>query len=359
MGPAAAAPPFAILSQYGAAPSPSPRQQQQRAAISPAPVGSWSLIQALPREVLADLIERLLATGREAQAIALCGSDRETRRICQETTIDPRRLGLGLTGRYSLIDAARALTIARDPRRCILWAWLLATQAILDADARRGAYTPAQRARIGRRRAQLARQADLNRVPLNDLLLWATNRSPETMPPKAQRILADDAARPYLWRQLIARAYGGPAGEAPYGMAPRLYADPSDWRSTLVSIDEDDGEDLPQWATLLDEAEITSAAAPLSLPSNFVRLPLDQRQAAVRTPEYAVAARARIVDALTRALDDTPLAGSDCARRLFDLFDVRVFVAPGTLRLGHYASVRLRPDVDVSPFDPIDYWTTP
>ncbi|AGO83615.2 hypothetical protein psal_cds_147 [Pandoravirus salinus] len=330
----------------------------QTEAAAPTPVGSWSLVQALPREVLAELIERMLATGGEAQVIGLCGSDREIQRLCQETAINARALGLPLPeSRYSLIGAARAL--ATSARRCILWAWLLAAQRVIDAATRRGPYTAAQRARLGRRHSQLAKSVDLNRVPYNDLLLWATSRSPETMPLKAQRIIGDDRTRPYLWRQLIVWVYGVPTGSTPYGMAPSLYADPSDPRSTLVALDGGSSDaPMPSHATLLDTVETSDAIRAGWLPPDFALLRLDQRQALVQTPEYVARTRARIIDALARALDGTALAGSDCARRLFDLFDVRVFVAPGTLRLDHYAAIRLGP-ADAWPYDPVDYWTFP
>lgn len=316
-----------------------------------------SLAQALPPELLVELLERMLVAGGSAQVIGLCGSNREIGRLCQETVINARTLGLPLTqDRYRLIDAARAL--ATSARRCILWAWLLAAQNLIDIETRRGAYTPAQLARLGRRRVQLAQHTDLNRVFYNDLLLWATSRSPEDMPPRARDVIGNERTRPYLWRQLVARAYGVPTGPTPYGMAPYLYADPRDPRSTLVPLSDDAGRGpplLPPWVILLDEVETRRAIGAGWFPADFDRMRLDQRQALVQTPEYAARARARIVGALTQALDDTQLAGSDCARRIFDLFDVRVFVAPGALRVSHYASIRRRP-TDVWPYDPIDYW---
>lgn len=323
---------------------------------SPPSPPSTSLTQALPPELLVELLERMLVTGGSAQVIGLCGSNREIGRLCQETVINVRALGLPLAqARYRLIDAARAL--ATSARRCVLWAWLLAAQNLIDIETRRGAYTPAQLARLGRRRAQLAQHTDLDRVFYSDLLLWATSRSPEDMPSRARDVIDNERTRPYLWRQLIARAYGVPTGPTPYGMAPYLYADPRDPRSTLVPLGAGAGRGppLPPWAILLDEVETRRAIGAGWFPADFARMRLDQRQALVQTPEYAARARARIVGALTQALDDTPLAGSDCARRLFDLFDVRVFVAPGTLRVSHYASIRRRP-ADVWPYDPIDYW---
>nr|UDO48109.1 hypothetical protein [Pandoravirus massiliensis] len=316
-----------------------------------------SLTEALPAEVVADLIEYMLATGREAQAIGLCSADRETRLVCQDTVVDPRRLGLPLQGARSLLDTARALVTLRDPRRCILWAWLLAAQTIVDARGapRTGAAGAAPRA--GGRRDQIVRRTDLDRVTRNDLLLWATNHSPETMPIKARLILGDPAARPYLWRALIANAYGVPTGPTPYGMAYDLYGDPSDPRSGLVSLDRFD-EPLPPFATVLDQVNVFTSAVPPGLPADFPYLDFESMARAVQTPAYAAIARRRIVDALSAALDGTKLAGSRCAERLFDLFDVRVFALPSATRVRHYASIRLRPPVDVSPFDPIDYWTT-
>ncbi|AJF98435.1 hypothetical protein TW95_gp1701 [Pandoravirus inopinatum] len=329
----------------------------------------WSLIEALPPEVLVELLERMLVVGRETQAIRLCGSNRNLQRLCQETTINARALGLPLVAnRYSIINAARALAFGIAARRCILWAWLLAAQRIID-NAQRGTYAPALREGVGRRLGELAKHVNLDRVPYNDLLLWATSRSPDTMPRKAQYIFGSDL--PYLWQQLIVRAYGVPAGPTPYGMAPLLYADPSDPHSTLVALDSSPNP-LPSHATLLDEVETSDAIRAGWIPPDFVRLPLDQRQALVQTPEYAKRVRERIVDALDQALRDAERARSaaqpgqapdsarltepGCARRLFDLFDVRVFVAPGRLRLSHYAAIRLRP-ADVWPFDPVNYWT--
>ncbi|QBZ80738.1 hypothetical protein pclt_cds_140 [Pandoravirus celtis] len=336
------------------------------------PIDEWSLVEALPREVLVELLERMLVLGRGAQVIGLCGSNRDIQHICQETTINARALGLPLAAnRYSIINAARALAFAIYARRCILWAWLLAAQRIVDVNAQRGPRMPAQRERIGQRLNELAEHVNLDRVSYNDLLLWATSHSPNTMPRKAQHIVDSDRTRPYLWRQLIARAYGVPTGPTPYGMASLLYADPSDPQSTLVALDS--GSDpLPSHATLLDEVGTNDAIRAGWLPANFLRLGPDQRQALVQTPEYATHARERIVGALDQALRDAERARSaaqpgqtpdsarltepDCARRLFDLFDVRVFVAPGRLRLSHYAAIRLRP-ADVWPFDPTNYWT--
>lgn len=316
-----------------------------------------SLTEALPSEVVAELIEYMLATGREAQAIGLCSADRQTRLVCEGTAVDPARLGLPLVGRRSLLDTARALVTLRDPRRCILWAWLLAAQAIVDARTAPRAMMAGGPPRGGRagRRDQLIQRTDLDRVTRNDLLLWATNRSPGTMPPKAQVILGDPTTRPYLWRSLIANAYGVPTGPTPYGMAFDLYADPRDPRSGLVSLDRFD-EPLPDFATVLDQVEYFPGAVPPGLPSDFPYLDFQSMARAVQTPAYAAIARRRIVDALSAALDGTKLAGSGCAERVFDLLDVRVFVLPSATRMRHYASIRLRPQVDVSPFDPIDYW---
>nr|UMO79343.1 hypothetical protein [Pandoravirus aubagnensis] len=316
-----------------------------------------SLTKALPSEVVAELIEYMLATGREAQAIGLCSADRETRFVCEGTTVDPKRLGLPLTGRRSLLDTARALVTLRDPRRCILWAWLLAAQAIVDARTAPRAVMGGAPPRGGRagRRGQIIQRTDLDRVTRNDLLLWATNRSPGTMPIKAQAILGNATMRPYLWRSLIANAYGVPTGPTPYGMAFDLYADPRDPRSGLVGLDRFD-EPLPEFATVLDQVEFFPGAVPLGLPPDFPYLDFQSMERAVQTPAYAAIVRRRIVDALSAALDGTKLAGLGCAGRLFDLFDVRVFVLPSATRMRHYASIRLRPQTDVSPFDPIDYW---
>lgn len=316
-----------------------------------------SLTEALPSEVVAELIEYLLATGREAQAIGLCSADRETRLVCEETAVDPERLGLPLSGRRSLLDTARALVTLRDPRRCILWAWLLAAQAIVDARTAPRAAMAGGPPRGGRpgRRDQIIKRTDLDRVTRNDLLLWATNRSPSTMPAKAQTILGDEATRPYLWRALVANAYGVPTGPTPYGMASDLYADPRDPRSGLVSLDRFD-EPLPEFATVLDQVEFFPGAVPLGLPPDFPYLDFQSMARVVQTPAYAAIVRRRIVDALSAALGGTKLAGSGCASRLFDLFDVRVFVLPSVTRVRHYASIRLRPQADISPFDPIDYW---
>ncbi|WBR14267.1 hypothetical protein pkur_cds_92 [Pandoravirus kuranda] len=326
-------------------------------ALSATGMPLTSLTAALPSEVVAELIEYMLATGREAQAIGICSADRETRLVCEETTVDPERLGLPLTGRRSLLDTARALVTLRDPRRCILWAWLLATQAIVDAHTAPRTVLGGALPRRGAtgRRDQLVRHTDLDLVTRNDLLLWATSRSPGTMPIKAQTLLASAATRPYLWRALVAYAYGVPTGPTPYGMAPGLYADPREPQSGLVSLDRFD-EPLPEFATVLDEVQYFPSAVPLGLPPNFPYLDFESMARAVQTPEYASIARRRVVDALSAALDGTKLSGFGCVERLFSLFDVRVFVLPSATHLRHYASIRLRPQVDISPFDPIDYW---
>jgi hypothetical protein len=342
-----------------------PQRQQQQELINQQPGPNeivsrdraFDFVGALPPEILVEFIEYMLSAGHEADVIALCGSSRETRRICQEVVIDVGRLRDPLPpGEYTLIEAAR--TLAFRSRRCVLWAWLLATQNVLDAYARRAYYTPARTERVGQRRARLVQGTKFDDIAHNDLLLWATNNSPRTMPPVAQYVLGNDRARPYLWRQLIKYAYGAPSGDTPFGMDLTLSANPSDPQSTLVPIDGDTNRAPPPlWATLLDSVQVPDAVGLGLVPADFSRLPLADRQALVARPEYAAIARGRIIEALSEALRGTPLEESNCARRLFDLFDVRVFVAPGTLRIDHYASIRLRPS-DISPYDPIDYWST-
>lgn len=371
-------------------------------ALTGMPLEQFNL---LPDELAYDIVLRLLAEGHPDAAYQLCRVDRRFFGLCQ-SRIDPRRFGitaypqqrpprrrsavpnpaegppaisrdvratmrrtmLGQLGPNPVSENPTAIQVAlysvgyHNVLKCPLWAILLAAQATL----------PNYVSRVNRitqgRRERIAANMDDNRVSSNDLLLWVTSRSVETMNPLARTIVLGRYP-PYFWGAMDALLYT-PHEQTPlFGMVPYLYLDPSILENNLVLMPPWDWQGrapgapdyppgytdwVPPFVTRIGHTQLDTGGLPTWLPADYLQRQREGHHAAVLEPIATLNIYAQAIALFNDALANTSYADSGCVNSLFDQLDVRLYAQPTVKRVAYFVAVRWRRE-DVSPVG-VNYW---